>query len=75
MKPHPYTTNLETCGRQKNTGPTTRSRKQAPGLQEQGAKHDHQDGEESGRCNFSRLMQMVRELRKKKLDITLPAEI
>ena len=60
---------------QQNTGPTTCSQAQAQAQQEQGAKRSNKDGDEFGPRKRTRLMRIVRKLRKKGFDITLLADL
>ena len=62
--------NSEPSGGQ--SGPTTRSQTQAQ--QEQGAKHDHEGGDDDNAKKRSRFMRMARKLRNKGSEVTSPAE-
>ena len=57
-------------GRQ--SGPTTRSQTQAQ--QEQGAKREHEGGDDGNAKKRSRFMRMARKLRNKGFEVTCPAE-
>ena len=67
--PHPGG-NSEPSGGQ--TGPTTRSQTQAQ--QEQGAKREHEGGDDGNAKKRSRFMRMARKLRNKGFEVTCPAE-
>ena len=54
------------------SGPTTRSQTQAQ--REQGAKREHEDGDDGNAKKRSRLMRMARKLRNKGFEVTCPAE-
>ena len=54
------------------SGPTTRSQTQAQ--QEQGAKREHEGGDDGNTKKRSRFMMMARKLRNKGLEVTCPAE-
>ena len=60
--------NSEPSGGQ--SGPTTRSQTQA----QQGAKCEHQGGDDGNTKKRSRFMRMARKLRKKGFEVTCPAE-
>ena len=62
--------NSELSGGQ--SGPTTRSQMQAH--KEQGAKREHQGGDDGNAKKRSRFMRMARKLRNKGLEVTCPAE-
>ena len=62
--------NSEPSGGQ--SGPTTRSQTQAQ--QEQGAKREHEGGDDSNAKKRSRFMRMARKLRNKGFEVTCPAE-
>ena len=62
--------NSEPSGGQ--SGPTTRSRTQAQ--QEQGAKREHEGGDDGNAKKRSRFMRMARKLRNKGFEVTCPAE-
>ena len=67
--------NPDNSGGQQNRGPTTRSRAQAHGQQEQGAKNPTEEsGDESGSVKRSCIMRMVRKLCQQICGITLQAE-
>ena len=53
-------------------GPTTRSQTQAQ--QEQGAKREHEGGDDGNAKKRSRFMRMARKLRNKGFEVTCPAE-
>ena len=54
------------------SGPTTRSQTQAQ--QEQGAKREHEGGDDGNAKKRSRFMRMARKLRNKGFEVTCPAE-
>ena len=58
------------CGGQ--SGPTTRS--QTPAQQGQGAKREHEDGDDGNAKKRSRFMRMARKLRNKGFEVTCPTE-
>ena len=60
----------EPCGGQ--SGPTTRSQTQAQ--QGQGAKREHEGGDDGNAKKRSRFMRMARKLRNKEFQVTCPAE-
>ena len=62
--------NSEPSGGQ--SGPTTRSQTQAQ--REQGAKREHEGGEDGNAKKRSRFMRMARKLRNKGFEVTCPAE-
>ena len=62
--------NSEPSGGQ--SGPTTRSQTQAQ--QEQGAKREHEGGDDGNAKKRSRFMRMARKLRNKGFEVTCPAE-
>ena len=62
--------NSEPSGGQ--SGPTTRSQTQAQ--QEQGAKREHEGGDDGNAKKRSRFMRMARKLRNKGFELTCPAE-
>ena len=62
--------NLEPSGGQ--SGPTTRSQTQAQ--QEQGAKCEHEGGDDGNAKKRSRFMRMAPKLRNKGFEVTCPAE-
>ena len=62
--------NSEPSGGQ--SGPTTRSQTQAK--QEQGAKREHEGGDDGNAKKRSRFMRMARKLRNKGFEVTCPAE-
>ena len=62
--------NSEPSGGQ--SGPTTRSQTQAQ--QEQGAKCEHEGGDDGNAKKRSRFMRMARKLRNKGFEVTCPAE-
>ena len=62
--------NSEPSGGQ--SGPTTHSQTQAQ--QEQGAKREHEGGDDGNAKKRSRFMRMARELRNKGFEVTCPAE-
>ena len=62
--------NSEPSGEQ--SGPTTRSQTQAQ--REQGAKREHEGGDDSKAKKRSRFMRMARKLRSKGFEVTCPAE-
>ena len=62
--------NSEPSGGQ--SGPTTRSQTQAQ--QEQGAKREHEGGDDGNATRRSRFMRMARKLRNKGFEVTCPAE-
>ena len=62
--------NSEPSGGQ--SGPTTRSQTQAH--QEQGAKREHEGGDDGNAKKRSRFMRMARKLRNKGFEVTCPAE-
>ena len=62
--------NSEPSGGQ--SGPTTRSQTQAQ--QEQGAKREHEGGDDGNAKERSRFMRMARKLRNKGFEVTCPAE-
>ena len=55
------------------SGPTTRSQTQAQ--REQGAKREHEGGDDSNAKKRSRFMRMARKLRNKGFEVTCPAEL
>ena len=55
------------------SGPTTRSQTQAQ--QEQGAKREHEGGDDGNAKKRSRFMRMACKLRKKGFEVTCPAEV
>ena len=67
--PNPWG-NSEPSGGQ--SGPTTRSQTQAQ--QEQGAKREHEGGDDGNAEKRSRFMRMARKLRNKGIEVTGPAE-
>ena len=56
----------------RQSGPTTRSQTQAQ--QEQGAKGEHEGGDDSNAKKRSRFMRIARKLRNKGFEVTCPAE-
>ena len=62
--------NSEASGGQ--SGPTTRSQTQAQ--REQGAKREHEGGDDGNAKKRSRFMRMARKLRNKGFEVTCPAE-
>ena len=54
------------------SGPTTRSQTQAQ--REQGAKREHEGGDDGNAKKRSRFMRMALKLRNKGLEVTCPAE-
>ena len=62
--------NSEPSGGQ--SGPTTRSQTQAQ--REQGAKREHEGGDDGNAKKISRFMRMARKLRNKGFEVTCPAE-
>ena len=62
--------NSEPSGGQ--SGPTTRSQTQAQ--REQGAKREHEGGDDGNAKKRSRFMRMARKLRNKGFEVTCPAE-
>ena len=62
--------NSEPSGGQ--SGPTTRSQTQAE--REQGAKREHEDGDDGNAKKRSRFMRIARKLRNKGFEVTCPAE-
>ena len=72
----PYHTNPNPGGNSEpsggQSGPTTRSQTQAQ--REQGAKREHEGGDDGNTKKGSRFMRMARRLRNKGLEVTCPAE-
>ena len=54
------------------SGPTTRSQMQAQ--REQGAKREHEGGDDGNAKNRSRFMRIARKLRNNGFEVTCPAE-
>ena len=54
------------------SGPTTRSQTQAQ--RKQGAKREHEGGDDGNAKKRSRFMRMARKLQKKGFEVTCPAE-
>ena len=73
LNPTPGGINPETSGLQQKPGPTPCSQTQAQ--QEQGAKHGNEDEEGSNPGKRSCFLRMVRKMRKKRFDVTCPAEL